>query len=77
MLIINILKNYFKDLLFDIWAWTVFNGEQIVGIPVCVISLQTFSLQNEILKDIGSIITAITSAYIIHRLKKYWVSKKK
>jgi hypothetical protein len=77
MFILSILKSFFKDLYFDITVWTIVNLEEIVGIPVCVITLQTFSLRNEVLKDVGSIITAVTSAYIIHRMKKYWVTKKK
>lgn len=77
MFIINAIRDYFKELFFDIIGWTVVNAEEIVGVPICVITLQSFSLRNEVLKDVGSIITAVTSAYIIHRMKKYWVSKGK
>lgn len=77
MYMLNYLKDMLKEVFFDIHVWTVMNLEGIGGISIGCITMQTLSFKSELLHSVISIFTAITSAYIIHRLKKVWTKKKK
>jgi len=74
---LNYAKELLKILFHDIHVWTVINLEEIGGISIGCITMQTLTFKSEALHSLISIITAVTSAYIIHRLKKVWTKRKK
>ena len=66
-----------KEIAFDMYSWTITQGEYIVGLPVGLAIVQPVNYGNEFIHFGFQVIATVSSAYAIHRLKKYWATKKK
>ena len=77
MYMLDFLRDFFKGFVSDFATYVRVYMEEIFGISVGSITFANLRIGNELFHSFMSVVTAVLSAYIIHRLKKYWTIKKK
>ena len=73
----SILKEFTKNIFSDYINWIGCYAENITGISVCLITFKNLQVGNELFHSVMSIITALISAYLIHRFKDFLAKKKR
>lgn len=67
---------YIKDLIIDIGHDLYVHAEQVAAFGSCFLVVNTLNWQGEIIRFTFGVAASILSAYIVHRLKKYWNKKR-
>lgn len=71
------LKEFCKNFFSDMWLWLGNFAEDIGGVSICLITFKNLQVGNELFHSVMSIVTALISAYLIHRFKEFLTKKKK
>lgn len=75
--IVSMLKEFSRNIFSDWMNWIGCYAENITGVSVCLLTLKNLQVGNELFHSVMSIITALISAYLIHRFKEFLTKKKR
>jgi len=72
----DFIKEFCKNIWTDMFTWLGNFAEDIGGISICLITFRNLQVGNELFHSVMSIVTALISAYLIHRFKDFLTKKK-